>query len=90
MEAMNKKVQKTKEITIPKKVADKQLLKESMRKKQAEIEAAMIEEMEGKQMEEKEKRRDFTIYYQNEKYTKKTTTIWNYATRFLLPRSFKT
>ena len=37
MEAMNRKLQKTKEITILEQVADKQLLKESMMKRQAEI-----------------------------------------------------
>ena len=51
MEAMNRKEQKTKEITIHEQVADKHLLTESMMKKQDEIEIVMIGDMEG-QVEE--------------------------------------
>ena len=45
IKAMNRKIQKTKKILVPEQVADTNLLKESMIKKQAEIEAVMIEGM---------------------------------------------
>ena len=47
MEAMSRKEHKTKKITIPEQVADKHLLKESMMKKQDEIEAVVIGDMVG-------------------------------------------
>ena len=46
MEAINRKEQKSKEIIILDQVAGKHLLKESMMKKQTEIEAVMIGDME--------------------------------------------
>ena len=47
IKTMKRKVQKTKEISMPEQVAAKHLLKKSMMKKQVEIEAVMIEDMKS-------------------------------------------